>query len=117
MALLMITIYKMSNTQFRNLIKITKVRKASSYKPWSRFKAERLSAQQQSTCTCGLAHGCVIMLSNSQGFELSDFAVMLQLHHKETGIQPPQCMQYATAHASRAAMKLIVCCYDNRSNV
>jgi len=29
----------------------------------------------------------------------------------------PQSMNYAVAHTFRAAMKLIVCCYDNRSDV
>ena len=40
------SLYGCYPTQLRNLVKISMVRKASSYEPWWRFKAERLSPQQ-----------------------------------------------------------------------
>jgi len=36
---------------------------------------------QQAVPTCGLTHGCVTMLSDSQGCELFHFVLILQLRH------------------------------------
>jgi len=56
------------------------------------------------------------MLSDGQGWELSDFPLILKLRHYRTGIHRSECMQYATAtsnysqfgatmHAFTAAIK------------
>jgi len=66
---------------------------------------------------CGLFQRCITMLSDSWGCELSNFALILYLRHNGTRIQHSQCMQHAASHAFRAAMKLAVCCYDNRFDV
>jgi len=76
-----------------------------------RFKMELLSPAI--SVACGFTLGCVTMLSDSQGSEHPDFALIfiLQLRHTRAGIPRSHCMQYATAHAfSGAAMKLTVCC-------
>ena len=59
----------------RNLIKITKVRKASNYEPKWRFKAECLSPAISARLWCDsrLRH----MLSESQDGKLSDFPIIL----------------------------------------
>jgi len=62
---------------------------------------------QQSAPACGLTDGGITTLSDSQGCDLCNFALILWSRHNRTVIQHSQCMQYAiaVAHAFRAATK------------
>jgi len=58
----------------RNLIKITKVRKASNYEPKRRFNAASPAISARLWFDQGLTHGCVTTLSEN---ELSDVPIIL----------------------------------------
>jgi len=65
-----------ADSQLQNLIKVTKVRKENNIMNLSDVLNRRLCLQQP-VPACGLTHGCVTMLSNSQGCELFHFVLIL----------------------------------------
>jgi len=78
--------YDLQNVECQSLIPS---RKISSRSPWFAKRAFtnlsdilrcRLCLQQPAP-GCGLTDGCVTMLSDSQGCELSNFVLILQLRH------------------------------------
>jgi len=77
----------------RNLIKITKVRKASSYEPKGLFKAEFLSpAISARLCFDSRLRHNAFRMPELRTFRLP---YLLYLRHNGTGIQRSLCMQSA----------------------
>jgi len=85
-------------TQLRNLIKITKVRKASSHEPYLKFKVKLPSPAiiARIWLASRLRHNAFRYCS--RGCELSGFALIPQFRHNGTGIQRSHYMHCVAAH-------------------